>query len=136
MAKQLMLKNLPEKFPAERFKSFKRVLAGKFDEKFFLANYFAADAKVESPKLLDHYLADLDLWPEENDEPAEQRGVPAAPRTPQPNAPVPDPGAEALAIIRQSGLFDAAWYLETYADLAELDIDALEHFYSFGYLEG
>lgn len=38
--------------------------------------------------------------------------------------------------IQHSGLFDAAWYLDTYKDVALSAIDPLEHFIRFGLLMG
>ena len=38
--------------------------------------------------------------------------------------------------FRDSGLFDAGYYVVTYPDIAKADIDPLEHFYFHGYLEG
>jgi chromosome segregation ATPase len=55
-------------------------------------------------------------------------------------APVPElePGAasaqepEALGLIRATALFDAAWYLAEYADVAEAGTDPAEHYLSHG----
>lgn len=41
-----------------------------------------------------------------------------------------------LETIRQSGLFDDAWYRERYADIRSPEIDALSHFAFFGAKEG
>jgi hypothetical protein len=41
-----------------------------------------------------------------------------------------------LALIRDSGLFDAAFYLRRYADVAHAGRDALEHFCRSGWREG
>lgn len=41
-----------------------------------------------------------------------------------------------LNLIKQSGLFDEQWYKEKYSDVASMDMDALEHFFGFGYREG
>lgn len=38
--------------------------------------------------------------------------------------------------IEQSGLFDEDWYLDTYLDVARVDIDPLGHFVRFGLLMG
>lgn len=40
------------------------------------------------------------------------------------------------AIIRESGLFDAAYYLEAYPDVKEAGVDPLEHFLRSGWSEG
>lgn len=45
------------------------------------------------------------------------------------------PGADAR-LVAESGLFDAAWYLETYADVAAAAMDPLDHFLRFGAAEG
>lgn len=39
-------------------------------------------------------------------------------------------------LVERSGLFDAAWYLETYPDVARSGLDPLDHFLRFGGLEG
>ena len=38
--------------------------------------------------------------------------------------------------VRESGLFDAAWYLKRYPDVARLGLDPVEHFTIHGRLEG
>ena len=38
--------------------------------------------------------------------------------------------------IRASGLFDETWYLQTYPDVAEAQVDPVEHFLKYGWLEG
>lgn len=42
---------------------------------------------------------------------------------------------EAVAII-ESGLFDASWYITTYADVAAAPIEPLLHFMRYGWREG
>jgi hypothetical protein len=37
-----------------------------------------------------------------------------------------------LRLLQGCGLFDAAWYLETYDDVAEAGVDPLRHFLEFG----
>jgi glycosyltransferase involved in cell wall biosynthesis len=44
--------------------------------------------------------------------------------------------AAQLAALRASGLFDEAYYLSTYPDVAGADIPLLEHFFKVGYREG
>jgi glycosyltransferase involved in cell wall biosynthesis len=41
-----------------------------------------------------------------------------------------------LNFIRESGLFDSAYYLSQYPDIAQAGVPALEHFFDFGYREG
>lgn len=48
----------------------------------------------------------------------------------------PDSSIDAAQLIRDSGLFDPAWYLETYADVAEAGLDPLAHFVAYGGFEG
>jgi SAM-dependent methyltransferase len=43
---------------------------------------------------------------------------------------------DAAALIRASGLFDAAWYLETYADVRKAGIDPALHYLRRGAIEG
>jgi len=50
-------------------------------------------------------------------------------------APTP-PHAEAAAMIRDSGLFDEAWYLATYADVADAGLDPIEHYLTIGAARG
>jgi O-antigen biosynthesis protein len=38
--------------------------------------------------------------------------------------------------VRNSGLLDAAWYCETYRDVAMLGMDAVEHYFAYGALLG
>jgi hypothetical protein len=40
------------------------------------------------------------------------------------------------AILRRSGLFDAAWYLRTYRDVADAGVDPLRHYIESGIKEG
>ena len=58
----------------------------------------------------------------------------APPRQSMP-APTP-PHAEAVAMIRGSGLFDEAWYLATYPDAAEAGLDPVEHYLTIGAARG
>ena len=46
------------------------------------------------------------------------------------------PASPEQELIRVSGLFDAAWYLETYPDVAAATIDPLTHFAAWGWHEG
>ncbi len=46
------------------------------------------------------------------------------------------PGAEAEIAIRDSGLFDEAYYLKTYPDIAAAKIDPLAHYVEYGASEG
>ena len=39
-------------------------------------------------------------------------------------------------IIRESGLFDHAWYLRQNADVAKAGLDPLDHYMRYGYIEG
>ena len=50
-------------------------------------------------------------------------------------APTP-PHAEAVAMIRDSGLFDEAWYLATYADAKASGLDPVEHYLTVGAAKG
>ncbi len=45
-------------------------------------------------------------------------------------------GSRAARIIRTSGLFDSAWYLETYPDVAARKVDPLQHYLRYGAREG
>ena len=47
-----------------------------------------------------------------------------------------DRDARAVETIRESGLFDAAWYRTTYPDVAASGMDAIEHYVKFGAAEG
>ena len=60
--------------------------------------------------------------------------VPVPPRQSMP-APTP-PFAEAVAMIRDSGLFDEAWYLGIYADVADSGLDPVEHYLTIGAAKG
>jgi glycosyltransferase involved in cell wall biosynthesis len=51
-----------------------------------------------------------------------------------PAAPGDEPGH--LAALRDSGLFDEIFYVETYPDVLNADIPLLEHFYYVGFREG
>ncbi len=44
--------------------------------------------------------------------------------------------AARIQALRQTGLFDARYYLETYPDIAQAGIDPLEHFFDHGFREG
>lgn len=50
-------------------------------------------------------------------------------------APTP-PRAEAVAMVRASGLFDESWYLASYPDAAESGIDPVEHYLTVGASKG
>lgn len=41
-----------------------------------------------------------------------------------------------LAVLRDSGLFQGGWYLATYSDVADSELDPLEHFSHHGWREG
>jgi glycosyltransferase involved in cell wall biosynthesis len=41
-----------------------------------------------------------------------------------------------IRALAQTGLFDAAYYLGTYPDIAEAKVDPLEHFFDYGWQEG
>ena len=43
---------------------------------------------------------------------------------------------EAKQLVEASGLFDAAWYLTRYGDVAELAMDPVEHYLCYGAAEG
>jgi glycosyltransferase involved in cell wall biosynthesis len=45
-------------------------------------------------------------------------------------------GSRAARIIRASGLFDSAWYLETYPDVAARKVDPVQHYVRYGAREG
>lgn len=71
---------------------------------------------------------------------AEIPATPAEPHnvTPPPQsmpAPTP-PHAEAVAMIRDSGLFDEAWYLASYPDAASSGLDPIEHYLTIGAARG
>ena len=60
-----------------------------------------------------------------------------APEPPPPSMPAPTlPNAEAVAMIRGSGLFDEAWYLTTYPDAAASGLDPVEHYLTVGAPQG
>jgi len=66
--------------------------------------------------------------------PAEPQPVIAPPRQ---SMPAPTPGqAEAVAMIHDSGLFDVAWYLESYPDVADSGLDPIEHYLTIGAAKG
>ena len=44
--------------------------------------------------------------------------------------------SELFRFLRESGLFDVGYYTITYPDITKAGVDALEHFYFHGYLEG
>jgi glycosyltransferase involved in cell wall biosynthesis len=46
------------------------------------------------------------------------------------------PSAEAVTVIRASGLFDPDWYLETYSDVAARKSDPVRHYVRYGAREG
>lgn len=59
--------------------------------------------------------------------------VQPAPVPPRPSMPAPTPPhQEAVAMIRDSGLFDEAWYLATYPDVAGTGLDPIEHYLTIG----
>ncbi|WP_340316720.1 sulfotransferase family protein [Rhizorhabdus argentea] len=66
----------------------------------------------------------------------ESPAAPAEPQTvvpPQQSMPAPPPPhAEAVAMIRGSGLFDEAWYLASYPDAASSGLDPIEHYLTTG----
>ncbi len=66
--------------------------------------------------------------------PAEAAPAPVPPRQSMP-APTPEQ-AEAVAMIRDSGLFDVDWYLATYADVAGACLDPIEHYLTIGAARG
>lgn len=45
------------------------------------------------------------------------------------------PNAKLRALVRESGFFDPAWYLEKYPDVAAAGLDALDHYVRFGAAE-
>lgn len=51
-------------------------------------------------------------------------------------APVAPPERTDVAEVRASGLFDAAWYLATYPDIAATGIDPIAHYLDHGAAEG
>ena len=53
-----------------------------------------------------------------------------------PSAPAPGGGGPDEELIRASGLFDVAWYRETYPDVAAAGVDPLVHFAGWGWREG
>jgi hypothetical protein len=61
-------------------------------------------------------------------------GSPA--RTGEGDAASPAHGSPDRDLIRTSGLFDAAWYIETYPDIAAAGADPLAHFADWGWREG
>lgn len=48
----------------------------------------------------------------------------------------PDSQREIRQLVSASGLFDAQWYLERYPDVAQADLDPLDHFMTHGGREG
>jgi len=72
-----------------------------------------------------------------NVEPPIAVGTPlvAAVRPPSLPAATP-PNAEAVAMIRASGLFDEGWYLATYPETRAAGIDAIEHYLTIGAARG
>ena len=65
---------------------------------------------------------------------AEPQAAMAPPRQSMP-APTPE-RAEAVAMIRDSGLFDQDWYLATYPDVAGSGLDPIEHYLTIGAPQG
>lgn len=68
---------------------------------------------------------------------AETEPLPAEPQAtagaPTESLPVPTPPhAEAVAMIRGSGLFDEGWYRATYPDVADSGLDPIEHYLTIG----
>lgn len=62
---------------------------------------------------------------------------PAVVEAPRPPMPAPSPErAEAVAMIRDSGLFDESWYLATYPDAAGSGLDPVEHYLTVGAPKG
>jgi len=58
---------------------------------------------------------------------------PSATLPPRDRMPEPTPvHAEAVAMIRASGLFDEAWYRATYPDVGQCGFDAVEHYLTIG----
>ncbi len=72
---------------------------------------------------------------ESEDQPAPTEREAAAPPRQSMPAPTP-PHAEAVAMIRASGLFDETWYLAIYADAAESGLDPIEHYLTLGAARG
>jgi hypothetical protein len=70
----------------------------------------------------------------------ESAAAPAEPQIvepPQQSMPAPTPPhAEAVAMIRSSGLFDEAWYLASYPDAASSGLDPIEHYLTTGAPKG
>ena len=64
----------------------------------------------------------------------EEAPVPEPSRPPSPD-PLPDPAGDA-ALIRGSGLFDAAWYLDRYPDAGESGLDPVDHYLRVGAARG
>lgn len=61
--------------------------------------------------------------------------APVAP--PRQSMPAPTPShAEAVAMIRDSRLFDEAWYLASYAEVADRGLDPIEHYLTIGAAKG
>lgn len=61
---------------------------------------------------------------------------PAAAPPPQ-SMPAPTPAqAEAVAMIRDSGLFDSDWYMASYPDAASSGLDPIEHYLTIGAVKG
>lgn len=59
------------------------------------------------------------------------------PVVPLVSMPAPSPEqAEAVAMIRDSGLFDEAWYLATYPDAGASGLDPVEHYLTIGAAQG
>ena len=62
----------------------------------------------------------------------EDAGSPEAP----PTEPAETPETRHMRLIAESGLFDPAWYLATYSDVAAAQSDPLEHYMEWGWSEG
>lgn len=61
---------------------------------------------------------------------------PAAAPPPQ-SMPAPTPAqADAVAMIRDSGLFDSDWYMASYPDAASSGLDPIEHYLTIGAVKG
>jgi len=90
-----------------------------FDTKYYVAQNPDVAAAGVNP--LAHYLAT-----------GQKEGRQAYP---EPIIPV-DQTAETAARISESGLFDPAWYLTTYPDVAAAGVDPVVHFVADGVLEG
>lgn len=70
-------------------------------------------------------------------EAAPRAEAPAAPVPPRQSMPAPTPAqAEAVAMIRDSGLFDEAWYLASYPDATASGLDPIEHYLTLGAARG